>query len=127
MSAPANALHLVLTELRSHWRNFPVTHMLLFLEVARNDLEDRNLGILEIGESLDVPPATVSRGMVDLSPRTIPSGSSEAIDLVTTRPDKFDHRKRVPVLTKNGRRVYDKIIRILETAQPRAVFPPVEG
>ena len=89
----------------------------LFLEVARNDLEKREWGVLEIGERLDITQATVSRGLVDLSARTIPTGSSEPIDLVTTEPDAFDHRKRIPVLTKKGRRVYDKIMRMMETSQ----------
>lgn len=117
LSSSANSLFLVLSELRSHWRNFPVVHMQLFLEVARNDIEDREWGILEIGERLDITQATVSRGIVDLSARTIPTGAAEAIDLVTTEADRFDHRKRIPKLTKKGRRVYDKIVRILETAQ----------
>ena len=117
MSSPSNTLFLILSELRQHWRNFPVTHMLLFLEVARNDIEKHNWGILEIGERLDITQATVSRGIVDLSARTIPTGASEAIDLVTTDPDAFDHRKRIPVLSKKGRRVYDKIMRMMENAQ----------
>ncbi|WP_159953184.1 MarR family winged helix-turn-helix transcriptional regulator [Rhizobium sp. 18065] len=114
MSTPANSLFLVLAELRQHWRNFPVVHMLMFLEVAKNDLEQKKWGVLEIGERLDITQASVSRGLIDLSARTIPPGADEPIDLVTTEPDRFDHRKRIPVLTKKGRRVYDKIIRILE-------------
>ncbi|QIG74608.1 MarR family transcriptional regulator protein [Rhizobium phage RHph_I20] len=107
-------LALVLQEFRRHWRNFPVNHMLLFLEVARNDLEGNNWGILEIGERLGLNQATVSRGIVDLSARTIPTGATEAIDLVTTEADAVDHRKRIPVLTKKGRRVHDHINRIME-------------
>ncbi len=110
-------LALVLQEFRRHWRNFPVTHMLLFLEVARNDLEEKNWGVLDIGERLGLTQATVSRGIVDLSARTIPSGSTEAIDLVTTEADRVDHRKRIPVLTKKGRRVYDTLTRIMETGK----------
>lgn len=108
-------LALVLQEFRRHWRNFPVNHMLLFLEVARNDLEGHNWGVLEIGERLNMTQASVSRGIVDLSARTVPTGATEAIDLVTTEADASDHRKRVPVLTKKGRRVYDHLNRIMES------------
>lgn len=117
MSSNSNSLFLILSELRTHWRNFPVTHMLLFLEVARNENEKRGWGVLEIGERLDITQATVSRGIVDLSARTVPTGASEAIDLVTTEADPHDHRKRIPVLTKKGRRVYDKIMRMMENSQ----------
>lgn len=112
--SPANRLYLALAELRQHWRHFPVAHMMLFLEVARNDLEKHGWGVLEIGERLDITQATVSRGIVDLSARTVPSGGTEPIDLVTTEADAKDHRKRIPVLTAKGRRVYDKLMRIME-------------
>jgi DNA-binding MarR family transcriptional regulator len=118
MSTEAEKLHLVLSELRSHWKNFPVGHMLLFLEVARNDLEEHRLGVLEIGERLGVPQANVSRWLNDLSDRTIPTGGNEPINLVATEPDKHDHRKRIPVLTRKGIRVYQKILRQLGQRGP---------
>lgn len=74
--------------------------------------------VLDLGERLCLTQATVSRGITDLSARTIPPGSDEPIDLVSTRSDAFDHRKRIPVLTPKGHRVYDKITRILRSAQP---------
>ena len=37
----ARTLSACLSELRGIWKNFPVQHMLFFLEVARNDIEDR--------------------------------------------------------------------------------------
>ncbi len=102
--------------LQSHWRNFPVQQMLLFMEIARNDLEGREWGVGEIGERLGMPQASVSRCITDLSGRTIPPGSTEPIDLVTTRPDAIDHRKRIPTLTDKGRRVYASLAEMLSTA-----------
>lgn len=102
-----------LQELQSHWKNFPVQQMLLFLEIARNDFEGCEWGVVEIGERLGMPQASVSRGITDLSGRSIPPGSSEPIDLVTTRTDAIDHRKRIPILTDKGRKVYESLSNIL--------------
>lgn len=112
---PMLPLVLILQELRRHWRNFPVGHMLLFLEVARNDLNDLEMGVIELGEGIGLSQASTSRHLVDLSPRTIPSGGDAPVDLVTTRPDAVDYRKRVPCLTAKGRVVYQHIKSILAT------------
>lgn len=98
-----------LEELQGHWRFFPVQHMLLFFEVAANDLEGRQFGVVEIGERLDMPQASVSRAITDLSARTIPPGGSEPVDLIMTKPDMKDHRKRIPALTAKGWQVYERV------------------
>lgn len=118
---PMLPLVLILQELRRHWRHFPVSHMLLFLEVARNDLDGLEMGVIELGEGIGLTQASTSRHLADLSPRTIPSGSEAPVDLVTTRPDAIDYRKRVPCLTAKGRVVYQQIQRLLRagTAEGR--------
>ncbi len=107
-------LALCLLEFRKTWKNFPVQHMLVFLEVARNDLEDRRWGVLDIAERLEIPQATASRIISDLGPRAIPTGSTEPVDLMETVASRSDHRKRIPVLTKRGRIFHEKLSRILE-------------
>lgn len=113
----AQPLEDILKELRAIWKNFPVQHMLLFLEVAKNDLGKHEWGVMDIGDRLDINSATVSRGIIDLSSRTTPPGSDGPVDLVETMADKYDHRKRIPILTKKGHRVYASILKHLESAR----------
>lgn len=98
-----------LEELQGHWKFFPVQHMLLYFAIADNDLRRRGLGVMEIAERLDMPQASASRGITDMSARTIPPGSTGPIDLVMTHSDTRDHRKRIPILTSKGRDVYKRI------------------
>lgn len=111
------ALGRVLRELQGHWKFFPVQHMLLFLEVAKNDLQDQRLGVIEMSERLEMTQSSVSRGIRDMSGKNIPTGSNEPINLVTTRPDASNHRKRVPILTAKGRRVYQRLAELLDCNQ----------
>ena len=106
-------LFLVLQEFRTQWRNFPVTHMQVFLEVARNDLERHNWGVTEVGDRLDINQATASRIIVDLGDRSVPTGGNETLNLIKTIQDPLNSRKRIPVLTAKGKLVYEKIERLL--------------
>ncbi len=96
---------------QSHWRSFPIQHM-RFFEVARNDLERREWGVMEMAELLGVPPATASRHIQDLSKWNVPKGHAP-LDLVTTRSALDDHRKRIPMLTDKGVQVYRYLDAIL--------------
>jgi DNA-binding MarR family transcriptional regulator len=97
---------------QSHWRFFPVQHMRFFFEVARNDLERQEWGVLEMAERLGVPQATASRHIQDLSKWNVPKGH-DPIDLVTTRTAPDNYRKRIPMLTDKGLHVFRRLDAIL--------------
>lgn len=111
---PAKQFELVLELFRKEWDGFPVKHMLIFLEVAKNDIEKREWGVVEIGERLGINQSTVSRSIIGMSPRAIPTEGAEPIDLLTTRADRIDYRKKIPCLTPKGKRLYEEIISLLE-------------
>lgn len=92
-------------------------HMLLFLEVAKNDLGNQQLGVIEMGERLAMTQSSVSRGIRDMSAKNIPPGSDEPINLVLTQADPIDHRKRIPALTPKGRAVYARLVAMMSADQ----------
>lgn len=97
---------------QSHWKFFTVQHMRFFFEVARNDLERQEWGVLEMGEFLGIPAATASRHIQDLSRWNVPKGH-DPLDLVTTRTAPDNYRKRIPMLTHKGLQVYRQIDAIM--------------
>ena len=77
----------------------------VFLEVCMEE----GLSVEEYAKRTELPQTTMSRRLLDLGDR---NGKKEpGLGLITSKFNRFDHRKRDYMLTERGRALRDKLLR----------------
>lgn len=106
----------VLEEFRRLDPDMPIQYALSFLTIARNE----GISIRELAERLDVAQSSASRNVAALSEWH--SFRKPGHDLVTSREDPRERRRKIVTLTARGRELLDRLDALLRGERPRDIM-----
>ncbi|MEM7200238.1 MAG: hypothetical protein AAF628_08240 [Planctomycetota bacterium] len=92
-------------------REAPLHNVQLFLHIAEAQATDREVDVRALQESSGLTSAACSRALGAIGEWSYKN--RPGLDLVTSRADYSDRRRKVMVLTKTGEKLANKITRIL--------------
>jgi DNA-binding MarR family transcriptional regulator len=107
MLAQGNLIAAFVAGMRMHKggpKSPPVSLLTAFLQICIEE----GLSVDEYAKRAELPQSTMSRHLLDLGDRN--RKMEPGLGLITSRFNRFDHRKREYMLTERGRALRDKLV-----------------